>query len=285
MRTKKVFLAPTIVIFLSLAACSSSSSNNEPDPESSTNTVPAEVNPPSQDPITLTSNNTNMDDGSTNTVVNGVDELIQNDPEGDTNNSIAQTTQLLINPDTSFGQLQLRVVRLAGNSLQALNQALNQGELLTAQQNNCIGAFDPALGEPLLAINCEQALSVSNVPIFAMVAELNNTPECATDLQNNAAENCSAVRAELTVNTLWITPQTLPGQPARPQPKAGASIQYDIEQDRLVVTNLSTALAGTFRCEYSISTGSPVDSSLTSNCDEQFARINDLIDEHLASAN
>ena len=288
-------LSATLLLF-SLVACSSCSSNG-PETQTSNNTETTETNatdtPSSADGEGTTSEPTGTDgtdsenttdestisdDGSSS----GLNEEIDGASGADNNEEQVTSTD---DQDSTLVQFQSSVKLLVSQSLLALNQSLSSGELLSPQQEDCLGSFDPALGQPLLAINCEQPLAISNVPIYAKIAAFNNTTECIADIQNNTASNCSVAIAELTVNTLWTTPPTEPGQPERPQPEAGAFIQYNIEQHRLAIENLPAALTGVFRCEYDLISGVPTTNNAVANCETQLARINRLIDSHLTSAN
>lgn len=193
------------------------------------------------------------------------------------------TTDNSINSESNLGQLQARVQTLASNALLELNRSLNQGEMFHPQENQCMGAFDPALGEPLLTIDCEQPLSVDNVPIYLKSAVLENTTTCKSRLQNNNVDDCSVVQADLTVNTLWYVAPANPGQPQRPQPKAGTRIQYNTEQNLLSFENLPAALSGYFNCEYDLNTGNTDGSNGSTNCDQQAGRIVELIDAQVAT--
>jgi len=186
-----------------------------------------------------------------------------------------------IDPESSLGQLQSRVNELAGRSLVALNQSLSQGEMLTAQQDKCLGTYDPGIGEPLLSINCERALSIDGVPIYAAIASLKDTPECRASLQNGNADACVADQASISANALFTRPDN-----GTPRLKfAGAAISYNIVQDRLIVENLEKPRRGIFRCEYNLTNGNEVTGNPGVNCDNQLNTIRDLIDEHLSKEN
>ncbi len=197
----------------------------------------------------------------------------------DTNNG--SNTEPAIDPDSALGQLQYRIKKLNGRTLIALNQSLSQGEMLSEQQEQCLGTYDPAIGDPLLAIDCEQPLATGEVPIFSSIASFSDTPECRASLQNANADACSIDQAEMTINPIFTVPET--GRPLLKQ--AGAMLSYNIEQDRLVLENLTPALGGMFFCEYDLTNGNAIDGDPGGNCYNQVNRICDLIDEHLAIEN
>jgi len=216
------------------------------------------TNDTSPDTDTAANNEAESDSAQTS---DNAEENTEPDTEANT-----PATPPIINPDSNLGQLQTRIQSLASQSIQELNTAITQGELLSDQENDCVGAFDPALGEPLLTINCQQPLSVGGVPIFATSVLLNDTPECRGSLQNNNVENCSVVRTELMVNTLFIIPETAPGQAERPIPIAGAQIDYDTQTQELSLVNLQAALQGTFNCVFDLNTGGANWNGASSTC-------------------
>jgi len=247
---------PVAILLLSIAACSSGGSST-PAPQSSANNEPAD----------------------TNTAANE-----QSSPEvNPANESNTENGVVLADPQSGVGQLQTRIQTLTGSAISQLNTSLNQGEMLSTQENQCIGAFDPALGEPLLSVNCEQPLALDNVAIYLTLASLEDSPACRSSLQNNNADNCNVVQANLIITTLWQIPEVAEGQPERPQPKAGALIDYSTESGRLSIENLPAALAGVFNCEYDLNTGNSVDANVSSGCTQQVERIVELIDDHLVN--
>jgi len=304
MRMKYFSFLPTILLFLVLAGCSSGSSS-EKQPLASTNSEPGvtddavgEVAPQDDEPgvatgpstdtsVTITEADASLADETAGT--NATDEVDVAEP-GESEQSVTDTnaptdtnSPLVINPDSGFAQLESRVQLLAGATLLDLNQSLNQGELFSAQEDECLGSFEPALGQPILQINCAQPLSVDNSPIFMSFATVSDTAQCRASLQNNNLDECAIAQAELTVNTLWFVPPAAPGQPERPQPKAGAKITMGIVPDRLTLENLVAALSGFFSCEYDTTTAEPAGSSVAANCEDEALRISALIDEHLAN--
>jgi len=213
---------------------------------------------------------TGSDNGNTDT---------DGDNTGDTTHP--DDNDLVIDPDSSLGQLQSRIKNLTGRTLIALNQSLSQGEMLSAQQEQCLGSYDPGIGEPLLSIDCDQPLATGEVPIFASIASLQDTPECRASLQNANADECALDQAQLSVSPIFVIPET-----GRPQLKqAGATLSYNIVQDRLTLENLDPPLTGAFFCEYDLSNGNAVGGDPGGNCYDQLNRICDLIDEHLAIEN
>lgn len=184
----------------------------------------------------------------------------------------------IIDPASALGQMQSRIDTLTRRALLAFNQLLSQGEMLTAQEEQCLGSFDPAFGEPLLSIDCEQPWATGDVEIFAGLASLVDTPECRASLQDAKAEECVVDQAEFIVRPMFIVPEV-----GTPQPTIGAMLSYNTVQDRLKVENLTPALTGTFLCEYDLTNGQLVDGSQGGNCDSQLNNIADLIDDYLST--
>ncbi len=273
-RMKITHFFPVIALLL-LAACSSGSSD-ETASQASTNTEPAETNGASDE--NAMPNDDETGNPGSETIETNENTVAANMPDTVVNNVD------LIDTDSGLGQLHDRIRLLARTSLTELNTKLSQGELLSPQENECLGPFDPALGEPLLNIDCLQALSVSNSPIYIGIASLTDTPLCRDSILNNQADGCELQRAELTVNTLWFVPEAAPGQPERPQPKAGAYIAFDIVPNQFSLRNLDAAVSGVFNCEFDLLDGALSASSPSANCDDQARRVSGLIDEHLANS-
>jgi len=201
------------------------------------------------------------------------------DTSGSSDTGESNSDDPVIDPDSALGQIQSRIKFLTGRTLLALNQSLSQGEMLSAQQEQCLGTYDPAIGGPLLAIECEQPLATGEVEIFASVASFKDTSKCRTSLQDANANACAVDQAQMLARPIFTVPET--GTPQLKQ--AGAMLSYNIVQDRLTLENLGPALTGTFFCEYDLSNGNAVDGDPGGNCFDQLTRIADLIDEHLAA--
>jgi len=176
-----------------------------------------------------------------------------------------------------------RLKQLLGRTLIPLNQAISQGQTLTMQQENCIGAFDPALGEALLSIDCEQPLATGNVAIYIAAAGFEPTNGCHADLFASQYGACTLDYAELTVTTLW-TQSTFDNeqQARRPVPLAGASISYAMQSNVMTIENLPAALTGRFNCEFNIDSQLAASGNQAQNCDQLLQDLISLIDLHLS---
>ena len=291
------------ILVATLWSCSDSGSSNDLDATTSTNTVPTPNNtgdagtstgPSSDQPTTAGDTSTGYTDGFDTDGSGDADDGIDTDggtdssagsnteDNGNTNSDGGNTdegdTGPIIDPDSALGRLQSRIKLLSARTLLALNQSLNQGVMLSAQQEQCLGTYDPAIGQPLLAIDCDQPLATGEVPIFVNIASLQDTPDCQASLQNANADACSVNQAEFSINPIFTTPET-----GRPQVKqAGAAVSYNIVQDHLILQNVIPALTGTFFCKYDLINGNAIGGDPGGDCYNQVNRIFDLIDEQLA---
>jgi len=184
-----------------------------------------------------------------------------------------------ISPDSDLGLLLQAIKRTAAAPIVDLNQRLRGGEELSMQQNDCLGTYDPAIGEALLAIDCEAPLATGNPPVFVSSAGFNDTPECHMAMLNDDVEPCVLARSRLSIRTLFNNPS---GQDL-PQPEAGAEVSYRLEgSERLVLENNESSLTGTFYCEVDLLTGEPATGTdRPSNCPNELVRVRELLDSAL----
>ncbi len=321
---KNLSLIGLVFATLSLSGCSSSGTADTEaasDAQTNTNTVPAEpdslananttnTGTPTGTPADDQAGNT-QDENNTAEGTSGATDQIQtgstdddaalpdNNDDTPENESDALAQEAIDNADVNdtdsqmrpVDQLASRMKTLAASYLIELNQALAQGITLSANQEQCLGSFDPAFGEPLLAINCETSQSVFSAPIYASVASLIDTDECRSDLQSATVDNndtqiasgvnCQIDQAQFTIRTRWLLPEVGPNQPQRPQPEAGAEISYDIERNLIKIENLPDGLSGQFTCEFDAVTGATTNTGQGGNCDDEVTRIVNLIDSYL----
>jgi len=177
-----------------------------------------------------------------------------------------------------------RLFDLTFRTLSGFNKILSSGESLTADQQECIADYDPALGNVVLLVDCAQPQSVDMAPLFANRAALLDTPDCQSSMAMGQPGSCILGDAIFTVNTLWFIPATNPGQPERPQPKAGAFLDYNAITNQLLIESLPDALSGNFSCTFNVATGTLVESSGFADCENELPRLVSLIDEHLSQA-
>ena len=65
----------------------------------------------------------------------------------------------------SATRLILGMERVLKATLTDLNVRYSSGSPLSEQQQTCLGAYDPALGEPAYALGCERALATGDVEV------------------------------------------------------------------------------------------------------------------------
>ena len=175
------------------------------------------------------------------------------EPDTDPMPGIPNVPDILI-PNVSEGSDLDRLIngvnRQASRTILDLVQRLSEGTL-TDQQNDCLGAYDPAVGEALLSISCEQALATGDVALYVGEAAFYDTQACrASVFEGNSAE-CQLQRASVTIRTEWI----VPGNGLPPQPIPGMQINYALDGTSLRVENTVDMLSGAFRCDIELSTG------------------------------
>ena len=241
-------LAGTLSLLLLAAGCSSSSSTPETTDSSTPDSdAPADdpaVTPPQiEDPSSL-------DDGILNPVA-----------------AAGSDSERLLNG----------IQRQVASTLIDLNTKLRQGETLSQQEDNCLGAFDPAFGEQLLAIDCEQSLVTSPSIIRVERASYYNTAACQTGISANNADDCILQSAILSIPTEWVTPDAGDGATPLPQPIAGMEIFYAIDNTTLRIESSSAALTGIFRCDLELTTLSAT-SSTGQSCSNIIATTADRFD-------
>ena len=187
-----------------------------------------------------------------------------------------------VDANSALGRLLDDIHRQVEATLVDLNQRLSSGILLTDQQNQCLGSFDPGVGESLTMINCEQPLATDDIAIFVERASFFNTSACQEDLFNGRGNNCTVMQARITLPTTFeVTEDNEGGDifvPQRPQPVAGAEIFFAIEGTQLRVENNPSSLTGVFRCDYDLETGLADGNSPISSCDEIISSIADRFD-------
>ncbi len=173
------------------------------------------------------------------------------------------------------------VSRQASRTIIDLSQRLSEGTELTEQQNDCLGAYDPAVGETLLSISCESALATSNEYLYVGEAAFYDTDSCYASLFNGSTADCQLQRASITIlRTEWITPE--PPQ-RRPQPIVGMEIYYAIDNTILRVENSEAMLTGAFRCDIELSDGQASSPLTGQSCDDIVKTAADRIETLLAN--
>lgn len=233
----------TIALAALISACSSSSTPLADDPDTQ---APAE---PAEGPIN-----------------NGIEN---EDPPTPTPTMLIP----MVEAGSDTEQLLNGINRQLAITILDLNARLRDGISLTDQQDTCLGSYDPAMGQQLLMINCEQSLATGEVPIFVAQASYYDTPECHAAIFNGNVSDCVLQSAQLSIPIQWITPErpvdTPASVPNRPQPVAGVDISYAINSTFLRIENNETEnnepqLTGVFRCDINL-----LDNEATSSVSSQ----------------
>jgi len=276
------------LLIISLAACSSGSSEITPD-QASTNTVPGKKADDATDGAEGSNDggeSAEKDAGSgDNKTDNGTENQESNtgnESQEDGNNNAGSddpaNPAAAITTDSDAGRLIERINYLSQRTVLGLSQALSQGELLTDQQQNCLGSFEPANGNQLLSVKCDVPLATGDVPLYSALAVLADTPQCRDSLLSGAEDGCYALQADITVSTLWRVPES-----GRPIPEPGGYLRYNVaDSGRLILENLPERFAGNFYCELDLSTGEWINTERPGNCNLDIAVLYDLINDHLS---
>ena len=149
-----------------------------------------------------------------------------------------------------------------GSALIDLNQRLSSGVELTDQQEICLGAYDPAVGEQLTAIDCGTPLAIGDLPLSLNQAAFYDTDSCHASLSADNSTNCQLQNAWLIIRPVWAVP---PGE-SRPVPSMGAILKYAIKDEKLHIDNDDDALNGYFSCTVDLATGASNASETSASC-------------------
>lgn len=219
-------------------------------------------------------------DPDTNTAIqqpeNPVDELDQPDLA----DPAVESTVLLppVVADSELDHLLKGMRRQVANTLILLNQKLSSGELLSVQENECLGTYDPGAGEPLLAINCAPTpltavIDSRTVRISISQAAFYDTNECRISLSSDHGQNCLLRSVDMSISTEWV----IPPAPARPYPIAGAHIMYALREPVLVLQSIEGAPTEPFLCAIDLSTALPT--STDNSCETKIPEVANRLDE------
>ncbi len=158
---------------------------------------------------------------------------------------------------------------LSAQALVTLNQTLRQGEALTDQQTTCIGDFEPALGNALLELACDQPYAATAVPIYVSSVRTSESNECAMGMLNDEFAKCELVVATLELPLLWSSTENSADSftPERPQPTDPVQITFNGEDNRLTLENPPGGITIPVHCDYDTTTGLALASSESSISD------------------
>ncbi len=176
-------------------------------------------------------------------------------------------------------ELFLEEIRLAaGDRVIAINQRFAGGEDIPAEENACLGSFEPGLGMQVTQLDCTEAdsgLLIYGSDLILQQVELSDTDSCQLSLSNSVLDNCLVQQASVILPVIWI-PVENPAlsQIATIRPLPDADIQFNSNNDGiLTITNRSNLFPALF-CEVNIASGVLLTTDRTrGNCRSQ---INDL---------
>ena len=185
---------------------------------------------------------------------------------------------------TPIGLL-LEEVRLAASDpVNTINSTLLTGATLTPAQNDCLGTFDPAIGEQLTQIDCapfDTSVSVFDSELQAIAVTLDPSFDCQASLLEGQTDNCTLSSADLLLPVIWVPIENpAPSQIGTVTPIDGARFEFNLEGNgRLIFENVSNIFPA-FRCEVDINGGFLVETDQRrGNCEAETSRlINQLFD-------
>jgi|GEM_PF-2259577 len=160
-----------------------------------------------------------------------------------------------------------------------LNDRLSSGIDLTAQQEGCLGTYEPGLGDPLFGVDCSSALVTEPVNVFVERGVFHDTDACRASLAERSADDC--VIAFASVFTKTVFEQTFPERRPRPLPGSGVVIGYAVDGPVLEIASDEQALLGVFGCRIDLATGSTLPGGI-GNCNAAFGDVAIRLDELLA---
>ena len=153
--------------------------------------------------------------------------------------------------------------RLGAHALVGLAGKLETGAPLDAAERDCLSAYAPALGEPLAALACTEALPIAGTPVALGAMRMRADAPCLAtlgDASRSAADvvaGCDWEAAALALATEWVAPPAAAsgGFEGRPRPIVGARFEYADAPPTLRVRHLPARLDGEFDCEADVASG------------------------------
>jgi len=259
------------VLIASLNACSSSDSNNS-EPDENLN-----VNGPSSGEELVDEQPIAIDDEPLITE-NEVDdiEIIEEGENAGAENDNASVLIPPVVPGSDLDRVVQGLTRQAASTLLDLNQRISQGETLTAQQEQCLGAYEEGFGQPLMAVNCDQPLAIGDVELWVDEAGFYDTAACREALSSRGSEGCILERLTLTIRTYWIESDNGDGPPTPAFP--GAILTYGVDEPVLTLQNADSALTGVFSCSVNLETASTTSTAGAQACNQRIEAIADEIE-------
>ena len=201
------------------------------------------------------------------------DDPAENEPVGQTDNTVAMLIPV-VQDGSDLERLIGFISQQTFRSLIDLNSRLAEGTL-TEQQDECLGAFDPAAGEQLLAMDCEQPLATGDVALFVGEAAVYDTDECHASLFDGSTDGCQLQYASILAPALFEIPET----GGLPMPTfSGAQINYAIDGTLLTIESLEDAPTGLFKCDIDLSLGTTASPLAGHRCPDIVLSVADRLD-------
>ena len=258
-------LISTVCVAALLGGCSSSS-----------NTSDDGLQDDPTDTVTGTGTDTGLQDDPTDT---DTDTDTDTGTDTDTENPPTSGLDMLV-PNVAAGSDLERLItgikRQVSMTLLDLNQRISQGEKLTDQQETCLGAFDPAVGEQLLAINCEQALATGDVSVYVEEAAFYDTKDCQASIFNGNTDNCQLQSTGISLPDLFRVPD---GERRPVLAYAGSNLSYALTDTMLHIESSELALAGVFKCDIDLASGSSSTPLVGTSCASIITSTADHLDD------
>jgi len=113
-----------------------------------------------------------------------------------------ESTTNRINPDSSAGKLVDSLFSVASISILDINEKLSTGQTLNDTEQACLADYDPALGEPITALQCSKPLSLDPSGVMKLYeATFQTSDNCRVNLMETSATACDLHSMALTLNT------------------------------------------------------------------------------------
>jgi len=195
------------------------------------------------------------------------------------NSDASPPTEEPVGVETSPVGLLLDEIRLAvGDPLLGLSERLAGGELLDTDENNCLGSFDPAIGQQLTQIDCaadETSLSVYDSDLQLISGQFRDTAECQISISEGNVNACRLESASMLLPIVWIpVANPAPSQIGSITPLQGAGFEYNLSADGILVMENMSNIFLPFRCTINIDSGSLITTDDTvGNCRSEVTRI------------
>ncbi len=179
---------------------------------------------------------------------------------------------------TPVGLLLDEIRQAVGDPLLSLNARLAGGELLDTDENNCLGSFDPAIGQQLTQIDCaadETSLSVYASDLQLISGQFSDTAECQSAISEGNVNGCRLESASMLLPIVWIpVANPAPSQIGSITPWQGAGFEYNLSADGILTLQDMSNIFQRFHCVINIESGSLITTDATvGDCRSQVARI------------